>query len=98
MTGLKLNGDQVMSKRARITLDAGVDPETDAEQVEYETEADPFPETDLDSETDSPLADDTPPGIILPGGIALNTGTLVKTAFAGLAVVALVLLWKNRRP
>ena len=87
-----------MSKRARITLDSVVDPETDAEQVEYETETDPFPETDQDSETESPLADDTPPGIILPGGIALNTGTLVKTAFAGLAVVALVLLWKNRHP
>lgn len=87
-----------MSKRARITLDAGADPETEAEQVEHETENDPFPETDLDYESESPVADDTPPGIFLPGGIALNTGTLVKTAFAGLAVVALVLLWKNRRP
>lgn len=82
-----------MSKRARITLES--ETETAAGQ---ETGAEPFPENEPHTDDSHTAASDTPPRSPLPAGMALNRGTIVKAVFAGLAVVSLVLLWKNRRP
>ena len=44
------------------------------------------------------VAEDDVPGQPAPARKALNPVTIAKVIFAGLAVVSVVLLWKNRRP
>lgn len=62
------------------------------------TDTDPIPEPEPDIHSESLAAADSSPGISLPAGITLNRGTVIKAVVAGLAVVSMVLLWKNRRP
>ena len=63
-----------------------------------ETGAEPLQDEEPQADDDMTAETDTPTGSPLPAGMSLNTGTIVKAVFAGLAVVSLVLLWKNRRP
>lgn len=85
-----------MSKRARITLK----PEEDAEpKQDTETTANPLPETEPFAQNEcTAAADTTPQPSNTSRGEMLTIGAVVKTVFAGLAVAAIVLLWKNRRP
>ena len=93
LNGSRPNGDAAMSKRARITLNPDMD-----------TAADPATGSVADQETGPDIRNDFTTGADNPSGSSgtlgrvLNAGTLVKAVFAGLAVVSLVLLWKNKRP
>lgn len=93
MTGSRLNGDTDMSKRGRITLEpeAGVEPTP-------ETETTPLPEDkpDIQNRFDTAHDNISKTSHFPPGGL-MTTGNLIKVVAAGLAVVSLVLLWKNRR-
>ena len=82
-----------MSKRARITLDSDMEAGTD-----QETDPESLSETELDTDDEYVVAVDDPSATSFPARMALNTGTVVKAVVAGLVVVSLVLLWKNRRP
>lgn len=83
-----------MSKRARITLNPEVDSNSD-----QDTEATPEPATEPDTQTSFTNAADSPPAPATNSKwLALNTGTIVKAVFVGLAAVSIVLLWKSRRP
>ena len=82
-----------MSKRARITLT----PEA-AGEPEPQEQAAPSPDTLTNTRSHFNAADDKRPEQPAPAGIALNTGTIVKAVIGGLAVVSMILLWKNRRP
>ncbi|MFM1892516.1 MAG: hypothetical protein RLZ44_1593 [Pseudomonadota bacterium] len=75
-----------MSKRARITLES--EPQTTIEQEAEQVAARQAPSPE-------------PAGLgAAVAGLAgrLNTATVLKAALVGVAVVAAVLLWKNRRP
>jgi hypothetical protein len=78
-----------MSKRARITLE----PETPF----AEDAATPEPETVVTDDASIADAEDMP-ATAAAGPAWLDRGTIIKTVLAGLAVVAMVLIWKNRRP
>lgn len=82
-----------MSKRARITLNSEMETGTD-----QETYAEPPPEAEPQVKNGFAVAGDDLPGQSVPARKALNPVTIAKVIFAGLAVVSVVLLWKNRRP
>ncbi len=83
-----------MSKRARITLNSEM--ETEASQ---EANADPLAQDEAQTSNDFTAAAEAPPSAAsLPAWKALPVGSIVKAAVAGLAVVAMVLIWKNKRP
>lgn len=82
-----------MSKRGRITLE----PEASVEPIP-DTETTPLPEDKPDTQNRFDTAhDNTPRTSHFPPGGIMTTGNLVKVVAAGLAIVSLVLLWKNRR-
>lgn len=81
-----------MSRRARITLE----PEPEAETTFAEDTAAPEPETGVTDDAAVEGADDAAATAV--GRAGLDRATIIKTVLAGLAVVAMVLIWKNRRP
>jgi hypothetical protein len=80
-----------MSRRARITLEPEVEPPF------VEDTAAPEPEPGVTEDAPVAGADDVA-ATAAAGGTGLDKATIIKTVLAGLAVVAMVLIWKNRRP
>jgi hypothetical protein len=80
-----------MSRRARITL------EPEVETPFAEDTAAPEPEPGVTDDASVAGADDVA-ATAAAGRAGLNKATIIKTVLAGLAVVAMVLIWKNRRP
>lgn len=85
-----------MSRRARITLnpEAELDVETERNQA---TEAVQTPEAEARVRNDFAASADNRDRPSAPAKGTLSVGAILKVVFAGLAVAALVLLWKNRR-
>ena len=81
-----------MSRRARITLE----PEPEAETTFVEDTASAEPESGTTDDASVAGADNV--AATAAGQAGLDRGTIIKAVLAGLAVVALVLIWKNRRP
>jgi hypothetical protein len=79
-----------MSRRARITL------EPEAETTFAEDTA--APEHETGATDDAAVAGAGNVAATAVGRAGLDRGTIIKTVLAGLAVVAMVLIWKNRRP
>jgi hypothetical protein len=79
-----------MSRRARITL------EPEVENPFVEDTAAPEPEPGVTDNASVAGADDV--AATAAGRAGLDKATLIKTVLAGLAVVVMVLIWKNRRP
>ena len=95
MNGSRRNGDADMSKRARITLNP--EPELEVESKPNQAAgATSSPETEARVHKDSAAANnrDRPSA---PAKGTLSVSGIAKVVLAGLAVAALVLLWKNRR-
>ncbi|MDJ0958954.1 MAG: hypothetical protein QNI91_18950 [Arenicellales bacterium] len=81
-----------MSKRGRITLDPDVEIEAD-----QESEAAVAPEPEVHAQS-TVIHGNSTRSMVDAAKKMLTTGTIVKTVLAGLAVVSLVILWKNKRP
>jgi len=85
-----------MSKRARITLNP--EPELEVESKQNQAAgATPSPETEARARKDFKANVDNPARPSAPAKGTLSVSGIAKVVFAGLAVAALVLLWKNRR-
>jgi hypothetical protein len=81
-----------MSRRARITL------EPDVETTFSEDTAVPEPETGVTGDASAAGGAEDVAATAVVGRGGLDKSTIFKTVLAGLAVVAMVLIWKNRRP
>ena len=79
-----------MSKRGRITLDPDVEIEAD-----QEPEATVAPETEVHAQR-TPVPGNNTRSMVDAAKKMLTTGTIVKTVLAGLAVVSLVMLEKQK--